>query len=117
MTWMSRSVLALMAVVMVLGSSPPVRAGEGEGNLVELLVESADTPQEHKALAAYFRSKAEAHRAAAARHRSMASHYGGQKETLRKEGKQHCDRLVSLNDDEAAQYDALAKLHETQASE
>jgi len=112
----SRSALALMVAAMVLGASPPAQAGEGEGNLVELLVESADTPQEHQALAAYFRDLAGQRRAEAARHRSMAKHYGGQKETTRRQGMEHCDRLVGLNEDEAAQYEALAKLHESQAS-
>lgn len=117
MTWMSRSVLALMAVVMVLGASPSVQAGEAEDNLVEMFAQSADTPQEHKALAAYFHELAENRRAEAARHRSMAKYYGGQKATTQQQGKQHCDRLVSLNEEEAAQYEALAKLHEAQASE
>ena len=117
MTRTSRSALALMAAAMLLAVSPLVQAGEGEGNLVELLVESADTPQEHKALAAYFHDLAENRRAEAARHRSMAKYYGGQKETARQQGKEHCDRLVRLNEDEAAQYEALAKLHESQATQ
>ena len=116
MTRTSRSALALMAAAMLLAVSPLVQAGEGEGNLVELLVESADTPQEHKALAAYFRGLAGERRAEAKRHRSMANHYGGGNVTTRQQGKEHCDRLVSLNEEEAAQYEALAKLHEAQAA-
>lgn len=117
MTRTSRTALVLLAGAMLLTAAPRAHAAGEEGDLVELLVESADAPQEHQALAKYFRGLAEERRAQAAQHRSMAKHYGGEKATLRQQGKEHCDRLVSLNEQEAVQYEALAEMHDAQAAE
>jgi len=111
------NVLAALATAAILIAAPlSARAGAGDDALVSLLVDSANTPQEHQALAQYYREKAQESHALAERHRSMANHYGGGNVATRKAGKEHCERLVALNEDLAAQYEGLAKLHEAEAA-
>lgn len=80
--------------------------------LEELLVSGADTPAEHDALAAYYHDKAEEARSHATHHRNMGKRYAPYKGgDMRK----HCDKLVNLNEQAAAEYDELAKGHEAEA--
>jgi hypothetical protein len=109
--------VAVVAAAILLGAPPRVEAGAADEPLVDLLVASADTPEEHKALAQYYREKAKTHRALAESHRAMANYYGGGNVATRKAGKEHCEKLLSLNNDAAAQYDSLASLHEAQAGQ
>jgi hypothetical protein len=81
-------------------------------SLEELVVEMADTPADHAAVAAHFRAKAANARAAAQRHKSMAKAYGGGKLSTRIQMRGHCDRLADENEAIAVEYEALAKLHE-----
>jgi hypothetical protein len=113
---MSRKTLSLAvlaaALALTLGSTPGA-AGD-EHSLVDVLVQSADTPQEHQALADHYRKRAESLRTAAERHRSMGAHYGGN-EAMRRAAKRHCDEMAKLDEQLAGQYEELAKLHEGQA--
>jgi hypothetical protein len=110
---MSRFALALAALVAALGlgGAPAAAADADEHSLVEVLVQSADTPEEHRALADHFRKRAGTLRTAAERHRSMGNHYGGN-EAMRRAAKRHCDEMAKLDEQMAGQYDELAKLHE-----
>jgi hypothetical protein len=112
---MSRFSLAVLAAALSVSlGAVPASAAE-EQSLVDVLVQSADAPQEHQALADHFRKRAEALRTAAERHRSMGNHYGGN-EAMKRAAKRHCDEMAKLNEQLAAQYDELAKLHQDQAA-
>lgn len=77
--------------------------------LEQLMVESADTPAEHEALARYYRAKAADAKALAQHHRSMGKTYASGKLTQRQAMKKHCERIADLNEELAAQYEELAK--------
>lgn len=100
--------LALGALLMLSAPTPGVADQTGSA-LEEFLVESADTPGEHAALARYYRAKAADAQSVADHHKAMASDY-------KKPGmKQHCDKLVKLSQDMAAEFEALAKEHDALA--
>jgi hypothetical protein len=77
-------------------------------HLEHLMVENADTPAEHQALARYYRMKAADARSLAEEHRAMAKGYQGKPGEVQSM-KKHCDRIATLNDELAAQYEGLAK--------
>lgn len=102
----------------VLALSPGVSVAEESGHsLEEVVVEQADTPAEHAALARHFRAKAEEARAEAKRHEGMSRAYGAGKLTQRQGMKKHCTNISQNLATVAADYDALAKVHEEAAKQ
>ena len=73
-----------------------------------LLVEWATTPAQHQALAKHFEAKAKAAKAEADNHRAMAKAYSSTKAANIKPQIEHCNKLASLADAQAAEYDKLA---------
>ncbi len=94
-------------------------AEEGTHSLEQVVVEMANTPDEHAALARHYRAKAEDALAEARRHENMGSTYGrrGGKTTgmQRQRMKQHCQNISEKYTGMAEEYQALAKLHEEEA--
>ena len=82
-----------------------------EGYLEQQMIQQADTPAEHEALAHYFGLKAVDANARADRHRAMGKRYAQMPRPM-PAMKLHCDRLVRLNEDLAAEYVKLAGEHE-----
>lgn len=78
-------------------------------HLEHLMVDNADTPEEHQALARYYRMKAADARSLAQEHREMGKRYFAGKLTQRQTMRKHCDRIAELNEELAAQYEELAK--------
>lgn len=105
------------AIAMVVGLAllPAVGMAEPSTPLEELVSKMADTPAEHQAVADYFRGKAQEARAQAESHARMAQGYVGGKMRDKTEMKKHCDNIIKAQDAIAAEYDALAKLHEAEA--
>ena len=83
--------------------------------VVNALIESASTPAQHQALANYFKAKAAVATREAADHRAMAKSYSGQKATISAAQAEHCNRLASLSESQAAEYEQLAATHEAAA--
>jgi hypothetical protein len=83
--------------------------------LEQLMVETATTPAQHKALAKYYHSKAAEAKAEADNHRSMLKSYSGVSVPMGKQQAEHCNKLASLSDSQAAEYEKLAASHEAQA--
>lgn len=109
---------AVTAVGSVLAFAPgwasaqaPATAEEG---LEDFLIANADTPEEHEALARYFRKRADEARALARKHHAMGRRYQQRPRPL-PAMKSHCDRIVELNEELAAQYSELAKAEEAAA--
>ena len=72
--------LISFVIAIVLWAGPLASAARADdGRLERLIVESADTPQEHAALASYYDGKAADARRLANHHRSMGKAYGGVK--------------------------------------
>jgi hypothetical protein len=121
---MKKSITGMFVMAALLMALPLEGSGQasqsehsmGGAGLERVLVESANTPAEHEALATYFRGKAGAQRESAANHRWMAKNYGG---SLRgpqvAAQKTHCEKLANLHEQTAAQYDEMAKVHEEAA--
>lgn len=91
-------------------------AGADDLGLEQILAETAATPAQHQALAKYYRGKAADAKAEAESHRSMAKTYAaGASVPMGRQRSEHCGKLASLADSEAAEYEKLAASHETQA--
>lgn len=115
-TMKTRIAVALAAAAMAL--SPAVSLADDAGSSLEqLAVEMAKTPDQHAALARYYREKAEEARSEAARHESMAKTYagGGGKASQRQSMKRHCDEIAMKYTEIAKDYDALAKDQDEEA--
>jgi len=102
-------------LVLALVGAVPTYSIADTPSLEELAAGMADTADEHKAVASYYRGKAAEARAEADRHRRMASAYGGGKYVEREGMKDHCAGLATSFESVAKQYDALAAAHEASA--
>ncbi len=102
-----------------LAAAPLLAAADaddaGTSILERAVVESASTPKAHRALASYYRSRAEEAGRTAELHRGMGRAYSGMKLVLMQKQKEHCKRLASLEMKKATEYTALAAGHETEA--
>ncbi len=108
---------AALAALVFAGPLSSLAAGESPDHksLEALLVEFANTPQEHLALAGYYRGKAADARGAAVEHRAMAKHYASGKLLQRDAMKAHCEGLAKQFDAAAAEYEQLAAGHDAEA--
>ena len=107
--------LGLATALMLLPAIPAVAAEGGSVSIEELAAKLASTPEEHQAVAAYYRGKAEEARTEAQRHRTMAATYSGGKYVEKKAMEEHCAKLTDTYDALAKEYDALAADHEAAA--
>jgi hypothetical protein len=86
---------------------------------VKTLMRSAETPEQHMQIAAYFRTEAEALRAKATEHEEMASRYDRNSATrIATRGRtlgQHCRALAEVYNNNARKADKQAVLHEEMA--
>ncbi len=113
-----RRTIAILTAGSILALAPAGAWAQARDSSVQhlehLVVESADTPAEHQALARYFRMKADDARSLAAEHRAMAKRYHGHPGE-RRHMKKHCDRIATLNEELATEYESLAKGEEAAA--
>lgn len=111
-----RSKFTVAVLLGALALAPSLTlADEGAHSLEQLVVESADSPADHAALATHFRAKAASARAEANRHESMGRAYTGGKMMERTQMQSHCKKIAANYGALAAEYDELAKLHEAEA--
>ncbi len=104
-------VAAGLAVVPLL--APAQGQGQGPATSLEELVSSmADTPEEHKAVADYFRGKAKSARAEEESHRRMGRGYASGKPPEIQKMKEHCDRIAESQASIVKEYEELARLHD-----
>jgi hypothetical protein len=112
---MTRVSIAVIILAFLLVLPGAALAGGGEHSLEQFVAEMAETPQQHTALADYYRSKAADARAGMQRHEQMGNSYMRGKASERKAMKQHCQRIAEQQGALAESYDALAELHEKEA--
>lgn len=99
---------------LLVAAAAPAGADMHEGDhasLEQMVIQMAETPEQHRALADYYREKAEQMRGKAAEHRSMGKTYTGTKLTQRQRMRKHCNDLASSFENAAGGYEALAKEH------
>lgn len=110
--------IALLTMGCVLALAPGAVLADDDmatQHLEHLMVENANTPAEHQALARYYRMKAADAKSLADEHRAMGKSYHAKPGEMRKM-KNHCDRIAELNEELAAQYERLAKGEEAAAN-
>ena len=109
---MRRTIATVLAgCLLALAPAAGWAQAPASDNLLQVMVDSASTPAQHKALARYFRAKAADAKALAEIHQSMSRSYSGKPGEMRNMSK-HCDQIAKLNQDLAAQYESLAKAEE-----
>ena len=101
----------------ILAASFHINAQPEDAPIIELINSMADKPENHLAIANYYKQMAEEARAEAAMHEAMKtaySHDHGFEMKGQPPGKiteAHCNRLIKLAEETAAEYEALAALH------
>jgi hypothetical protein len=106
------SLLRVLVLGVVVAAVPIVLVARADDQaIIEVLIESANTPAQHQALADYYKGKAAEAKKEAEMHRSMAKTYSGQKYVIAMAQMDHCNKLASLLDSEAAEYEQLATAH------
>jgi hypothetical protein len=101
----------LVAFVFVLTAS----GNAGGGEVRQLLVDHATTAEEHAASAEFYREKARDQRIEAVRHREMGARYGQGSMGERGKQQEHCNRIASLHERMAEEYEALGRNHQSEA--
>lgn len=111
-----RKRLAAIALIGLMSGISSVALAGGESHpLEQVLVETANTAAEHQALAHHFHEKAADARDEAARHEKMGKTYMMGKATERAQMQRHCQKIADGFKAQAAEYDAMAKLHDAEA--
>ena len=106
--------MLILAGLLLFGGAP-ARADEAAGGLEAVVVEMVSTPEQHQALARYYRARAKEARAEAKRHEHMAHSYGGGKMRPKAKMKKHCENLATSFAERAKDLDELAVLHGKEA--
>ena len=104
-------VLAVIAFVLIAAGSA------GGGEVRQLLIDHATTAEEHEASAKFYRDKARDQRNEAVRHREMGVRYGQGSMGAGRKQREHCDRIASLHEQMAEEYEALGRNHQSEAEE
>ena len=81
-------------------------------DIEHLVIEMANTAQEHQAVAGHYRMKAQEAREESRRHEAMGRLYGTQRSATPQRGRQHCENLAEQFGNIAGEYEELAKLHD-----
>lgn len=105
----------ILAALLAAALTVPFAAFAQEHDAEHLVIEMANTPDEHRAVARHYKIKADEAREQARRHESMGRLYAGQRSALPQRGKQHCEALAKNYQAIALEYEELAKLHGEQA--
>ena len=111
---MQRLLFLATALALLAGPLAPI-AGAADPSLEQVLIESATTPQQHAALASYYAAKAVAARKDAEYHRAMGKSYSGAKAAQVAMMKEHCEKLATLYDDQAKEFDMMASMQRDMA--
>lgn len=111
---LSRATIVLLLVAVIVCPALAVSAAEDK-MLEELLIEQATTPEQHQAVARYYRAKADAARKEAENHRAMRSAYVAGKYVEQRKFQEHCDQLIAHYEAVAKEFDTLATMHQSAA--
>lgn len=111
-----RQITLVAAALATLLAFPVTGFAEEAKSLEALAAESASTPEQHQALAAYYKGKAEEAKAEAKLHQGMALSYGSKGGGGSGAGMAtHCANLTKAAQQAATEYEALAAFHEGEA--
>jgi hypothetical protein len=110
----SRVAFVLFLAVVMVCLALTVAAAEDK-LLEELLIEQATTPEQHQAIARYYRTKADGARKEVENHRAMRRAYTATKFVEKLKIQEHCDQLIAHYEAVAKEFDALATMHQSEA--
>jgi hypothetical protein len=105
----------LPALLGALLAAPGIGFAQ-DHDVEQLVIEMAHTPDQHRAVAAHYRAKAEEARKEARRHESMGRIYATQRSAQPQVGRRHCEKLAQNYESIAAEYEELAKFHDGEAN-
>jgi len=113
--------LSIILLSAVFAVAAPVFSQPAEEPLMRLLNDMADKPQNHLAIATYYRTLAAEARVEVEKHKAMNTSYHNHAQFKSGAGtgqsmSRHCDRLIELQQSTANEYEELAKLHEAEAA-
>jgi hypothetical protein len=111
-----RRAIAIMSAGALLVLSAAGAWAEAPATLTTEMIENANTPAEHQAVARYYREKAAEAKDVAAKHTAMGKSTFAGKPNFRDMMKKHCERITKLNEELAAQYEELAKEQDAAAA-
>lgn len=112
---MKKRLAAIALIGFMMGIAGVALAGSEDHSLEQVLVETAQTAADHQALAHHYHAKAAAARAEAASHEQMGKTYTMGKSMQRIQMQRHCQKIADDFKSQAAEYDAMANLHEAEA--
>lgn len=109
--------VATLFVVTVPAHAQPVE----EPPIVKLLNEMSEKPEQHLAIAVYYRTLAADALTEAQKHEAMRNAYRRDQRfrsgaPASRQIARHCDRLIELHRETAREYEELAKLHDAEAA-
>jgi hypothetical protein len=118
-----KPVIFVLLVAAALSTAAPlvVQAAE-EDPIVALIGAIAEKPENHQAIAAYYRTVAAEARADVTKHEAMRVKYRHFHPNFKSGGdsnaamSRHCEKLIKNFQSTAEEYDSLAKLHEAEAA-
>lgn len=113
--------LSIILLSAVFAIAAPVFAQPADEPLMKLLNDMADKPQNHLAIATYYRTLAAEARTEVEKHKAMNTRYHNHAEfkggpSTGQAMARHCKRIIDLQQATADEYEQLAKLHETEAA-
>lgn len=104
--------MTITAALLAAFLASPAISQAQRHDIEHLVVEMANTAEEHQAVAQHYRMKAQEAREEARRHESMGRLYATQRSATPQRGRQHCENLAQQFEAIAGEYDELAKLHD-----
>lgn len=114
--------LLITTTVLVISFQSQAQPYVTEEPIMELLSGMADKPEDHKAIANYYRNLASEAMAEASLHEKMKEKYRHNHDLMKgrsfgKTTQRHCNRIIKLQESVVKEYNALAELHEKLAKQ
>lgn|GEM_PF-762145 len=115
------NLIVATALVFSFQAQAQAQTQPAEEPIMELLDSMADKPEDHKAIADYYRKKAGEAREEASLHEKMKDKYRPHAQmkgmAAGKSTQKQSERVIKLQQSVAEEYDALAELHEKSAKQ
>lgn len=109
-------IIALIASVLFLPLTPNISGCASKEEDINVLILTANTPEEHMKIAEYYEKQAAKMEQLAKRHESMGAAYKNRSKPWPLTAK-NCEKLTQDYTDAANQYKSLAREHEKMAQE
>ena len=114
------ALLFVFASALFFSFQTQAQSEMSEAPIIELLTSMADSPKDHIAIANYYQKLAKRARDEVSLHENMADKYQRNQAKIKSPSiglaaKEHCDRIIKLQQSIAIEYEGLAELHKDAA--